>query len=146
MANFEAIFGAYDVHLSASVGKSYLLKFTVKCSWVHCSIKLLTLKTECLTEGLAFASVSSFHQWTQYSQLSHWVLEVSSGRSRISRKGRWAPRRGAWTSEAVTFQNICMSKRKNLDPWGDVRRARPPLDLPMVRSISAVDRYWFTNG
>ena len=25
---------------------------------------------------------------------------------------------GAWTPEAVAFQKFCMSKRKNLDPWG----------------------------
>ena len=53
-------------------------------------------------------------------------LCLYSGGSRIS---RW----GAWTLEAVTFRKFCMSKRKNLDPWGDVRRARPPpLDPPML--------------
>ena len=30
--------------------------------------------------------------------------------------GERGPRRGAWTPEAVTFQNIYISKRKNLDP------------------------------
>ena len=40
------------------------------------------------------------------------------------------PRRGAWTPEAVTFPRLCMSKQKNMDPWGGVRRARP-LDPPM---------------
>ena len=25
---------------------------------------------------------------------------------------------GAWTTKVVTFQKFCMSKRKNLDPWG----------------------------
>ena len=25
---------------------------------------------------------------------------------------------GAWTLEMVTFRKFCMSKRKNLDPWG----------------------------
>ena len=29
----------------------------------------------------------------------------------------------AWTPEVVTFRKFCMSKRKNLDPWGGVRRA-----------------------
>ena len=38
---------------------------------------------------------------------------------------------GACTPEAVTFRKFCMSKRKNLDPWGEgVHRARP-LDPPM---------------
>ena len=43
-----------------------------------------------------------------------------SGGSRISLKGGGAP-----TPEAATFRKICMSKRKNLDPWG-ARRRRPP--------------------
>ena len=38
------------------------------------------------------------------------------------------PRTGAWTPEAVTFRKFCMSKQKNLDPWGGggggVRQAR----------------------
>ena len=33
---------------------------------------------------------------------------------------------GAWTAEVVTFRKFCMSKRKNLDPWGGVPGARPP--------------------
>ena len=36
---------------------------------------------------------------------------------RISRRGAWTP--------AVKFRKICMSKWKNLDPWGGVGRARP---------------------
>ena len=28
------------------------------------------------------------------------------------------PRREALTPEAVTFHKFCMSKQKNLDPWG----------------------------
>ena len=32
--------------------------------------------------------------------------------------GGHGPRRGAWTPKAVTFRKFCMSKRKNLDPWG----------------------------
>ena len=39
------------------------------------------------------------------------------------------PRRGAPTPEAATFRKICMSKRKNLDPWGGASGA--PLDPPM---------------
>ena len=35
----------------------------------------------------------------------------------------------AWTPEAVTFRKICMSKRKNREPWGE-RQVRP-LDPPM---------------
>ena len=45
------------------------------------------------------------------------LIFLLSGRSRISRRGR-GPRRGAWTPKAVTFRKFCMSKRKNLDPWG----------------------------
>ena len=40
------------------------------------------------------------------------------------------PRRGAPTPEAATFRKICMSKRKNLDPWG--RTPAAPLDPPML--------------
>ena len=32
--------------------------------------------------------------------------------------GGRGPRRGAWTPEAVMFRKFCMSKQKNLDPWG----------------------------
>ena len=39
---------------------------------------------------------------------------------------------GDVTPEVVMFQKFCMSKRKNLDPLGGVRRARL-LDPPMVR-------------
>ena len=46
------------------------------------------------------------------------MLTQYSGGCRISRRGGRGPRRGAWTTEAVTFQKFCMSKRKNLDPWG----------------------------
>ena len=41
---------------------------------------------------------------------------------------------GAWTPEAVTFQKICMSKRKNLDPLGGVRRARPSRSANMYHT------------
>ena len=37
---------------------------------------------------------------------------------------------GAWTPEAVMFHKFCMSKWKNLDPWGGMCRACP-LDPPM---------------
>ena len=33
-------------------------------------------------------------------------------------RGGHGPCRGAWTPKAVTFQKFCMSKWKNLDPWG----------------------------
>ena len=46
--------------------------------------------------------------------------DTYSGGSRISRRG------GAWTPEAVTFQKFCMSKRKNLDPWGGRAPGMPP--------------------
>ena len=36
---------------------------------------------------------------------------------------RWGG--GPWTPDAVMFRKFCMSKRKNLDPWGGVPRARP---------------------
>ena len=41
------------------------------------------------------------------------------------------PAGGASTPKAVTFRKFCMLKRKDLDPYGGVRRARP-LDPPMV--------------
>ena len=39
---------------------------------------------------------------------------------------------GVPTPEAATFRKICMSKQKNLDPWGGARRRCPP-DPPMQR-------------
>ena len=33
--------------------------------------------------------------------------------------------RGVWTPEAVTFQKLCMSKRKNWDPWGRAQGTPP---------------------
>ena len=36
------------------------------------------------------------------------------------------PRRRAPTPEAAMFRKICMSKRKNLDPWGGRAPAAPP--------------------
>ena len=39
--------------------------------------------------------------------------------------GGRGPCRGAWTHEAVTFQNFFMSKRKNLDPGGRAWRTPP---------------------
>ena len=46
--------------------------------------------------------------------------------------GRRGPRRGACTPEAVMFRKSCMSKRKNLDPWGGMRRASAYVDPPML--------------
>ena len=37
---------------------------------------------------------------------------------------------GAWTPEAVTFRKFCMSKQKNLDPWGRAP-GTPPVNPPM---------------
>ena len=51
------------------------------------------------------------------STIKEKVVEYSGG-SRISR-------RGAPTPEAATFRKICMSKRKNLDPWGRAPAAPP---------------------
>ena len=47
--------------------------------------------------------------------------------------GGCGPRsRGAWTPKAVTFRKLCMSKWKNLDPWGGaVHRASANVDPPM---------------
>ena len=33
---------------------------------------------------------------------------------------------GALTPEAVTFRKFCMSKQKNLDPWGACAGHAPP--------------------
>ena len=49
-----------------------------------------------------------------------------SGGSRISRRGGVDLVGGPWTPEAATFRKFCLSKRKNLDPLGRARRARPP--------------------
>ena len=58
--------------------------------------------------------------------------DLCSGGSRISRKGEWASK-GVWTPGVLTFRKFYMSKRKNLDPWGSMCRARPPsLDPPML--------------
>ena len=51
---------------------------------------------------------------------------------RISCRGR-QPRRGVPTPEVAMFQKICMSKRKNLDPWGTRRRRRPGSATAMVQ-------------
>ena len=53
-------------------------------------------------------------------------------------------RRGTWTPDVATFQKICMSKWKNLDPWGDMCRARPSLDPPMSGTPGG-DRYFPDN-
>ena len=33
---------------------------------------------------------------------------------------------GAWALDALTFCKFCMSKRKNLDPWGACAGHAPP--------------------
>ena len=60
---------------------------------------------------------------------------LTSGGSRISRRGDVDLVGGVWTPEAVTFQKFCMSKRKNWDP----QRAcagHAPLDPPMLMAIN----------
>ena len=49
--------------------------------------------------------------------------------------GGRGPRRGAWTPEAVTFRKFCMSKRKNLDPWGGGQAGPIGSSLSCLRSI-----------
>ena len=39
--------------------------------------------------------------------------------------GRGPRRGGAWTPDVATFHKICMSKRKNRDPWGGAPGAPP---------------------
>ena len=67
-------------------------------------------------------------------QMTSMTTTVNGG-FRISRRGR-RPRGGAYTPEAVTFRKFCMSKRKNLDPWG---RGRAP-DTPHKSANECVDR------
>ena len=65
-----------------------------------------------------------------------WVCAITVADPGFPVGGR-GPRRGAWTPEAVTFQKICMSKRKNLDPWGQAP-GTPPLDPPMYHAIMSL--------
>ena len=48
-----------------------------------------------------------------------------SGGSRISRRGR-GPRRESLTPEVAKFRKFCISKRKNLDHWGDACARHAP--------------------
>ena len=53
---------------------------------------------------------------------------VCSGGSRISRRGDVdLVGGGPWTPEAVMFRKFCMSKRKNLDPWGGACAGHLPM-------------------
>ena len=53
------------------------------------------------------------------------IIIVHSAGSRISHKGAVDLVEGGVARNGYVSKNLCMSKRKNLDPWG-VRRARPP--------------------
>ena len=55
----------------------------------------------------------------------HTYWYCGSGGSRISRRGGADLVGGAPSPEAATFRKICMSKRKNLDPWGGMPAAPP---------------------
>ena len=50
--------------------------------------------------------------------------------------GGYRPCRGVPTPEVASFQKICMSKRKNLDPWG-VRTG----GAPWIRQCNATTEY-----
>ena len=60
----------------------------------------------------------------------------SSG-SRISRRGALNLVGGLWTPKVVMFRKFCMSKRKNLDPWGACA-GYAPLDPPMFFYVTLV--------
>ena len=51
----------------------------------------------------------------------------------------------AWTPEAVTFRKFCMSKRKNLDPWGRAP-GTPSLDPPMLLQVQNNFEYLYLNA
>ena len=67
--------------------------------------------------------------WIPFNRLQGWLWchdVVISGGSRISRRGGANLVGGAPTPEAATFRKFCMSKRKNLDPWGARAGGTPP--------------------
>ena len=72
---------------------------------------------------------SPFCRFKNYQRMEN--RSEYSGGSRTFRWGGVDLVGEAWTPKMVTFRKICMSKRKNRDPWGGVRQARPPLDPPM---------------
>ena len=47
---------------------------------------------------------------------------------------------GVWTPEAVTFRKFCMSKQKNLDPWGGRVPGTPPRSANVMLQIYEVVR------
>ena len=49
--------------------------------------------------------------------------------------GRGPRRGGVWTPEAVTFRKFCMSKRKNLNPWGRTPGTPPSRSANGVSSL-----------
>ena len=66
-----------------------------------------------------------------------WVKH--SDGSTISRRGGVdLPVGRRWLSRRLRFKKFCMSKRKNLDPWGSMRRTGP-LDPPMKHSQFYLD-------
>ena len=62
------------------------------------------------------------------------ISNHTSGGSRISPGGNHLCRE-APTPEAAMFCKICMSKRKNQDPWGDGAPRAPPLDPPIQITV-----------
>ena len=59
--------------------------------------------------------------------------------------GGCGPHRGAWTPEAVKFWKFCVSKWKNLDPWGKVCTGYVPRSTNDLCNLIPVNIWLFIN-
>ena len=89
----------------------------------------ITLSEQSSAESILLQRKLTNHHWDVYP------VDKFSGKFRLNQlnsssfglytvadpgfpAGGRGPRRGAWTLEAVMFRKFCISKWKNLDPWG----------------------------
>ena len=67
---------------------------------------------------------------------------LHSGGSRIPVVWRRPHGGGALTPEAVTFRKFCMSKWKNLDPWGGASAEHADLDPSIYDRRNRLPSVW----